>query len=60
MFFLPYPVCLHSPEVGMAPSSDNEEEPVDPAIDESSDSEAGAVLGQGGLHCQCVEQQQKN
>ena len=34
----------------MAPSSDNEVEPVAPAIDDSSASEAGAVLGQGGLY----------
>ena len=48
--FMPYPLCLHSPEVGMAPSSDNEEEPVAPAKDDASASEAGAVLGQGGLY----------
>ena len=48
---VPYLLCLHAPEVGMAPSSDNEEEPVAPAIvDDGSDSGAGAVLGQGGLY----------
>ena len=46
--FALYPLCLHSPKVGMAPSSDSENEA--PAFNDGSASEAGAVLGQGGLY----------